>query len=54
VIHFFWDRILGTYRRPDAGQTRTNGTFSDRRYRMDFPPFEANAAVSPSLTARLP
>ena len=21
VIHFFWDRILGTYRRPDAGQT---------------------------------
>jgi sterol desaturase/sphingolipid hydroxylase (fatty acid hydroxylase superfamily) len=19
VIHFFWDRILGTYRRPDAG-----------------------------------
>ena len=22
VIHFFWDRILGTYRRPDAGQTR--------------------------------
>jgi sterol desaturase/sphingolipid hydroxylase (fatty acid hydroxylase superfamily) len=54
VIHFFWDRILGTYRRPDAGQTRTNGTFSDRRYRTDFPPFEANAAVSPSLTARLP
>jgi sterol desaturase/sphingolipid hydroxylase (fatty acid hydroxylase superfamily) len=26
VIHFFWDRILGTYRRPDAGQTQTNGT----------------------------
>jgi sterol desaturase/sphingolipid hydroxylase (fatty acid hydroxylase superfamily) len=25
VIHFFWDRILGTYRRPDAGQTQTNG-----------------------------
>jgi sterol desaturase/sphingolipid hydroxylase (fatty acid hydroxylase superfamily) len=22
VIHFFWDRILGTYRRPDAGQPR--------------------------------
>jgi sterol desaturase/sphingolipid hydroxylase (fatty acid hydroxylase superfamily) len=19
VIHFFWDRILGTYRRPDTG-----------------------------------
>jgi hypothetical protein len=26
VIHFFWDRILGTCRRPDAGQTQTNGT----------------------------
>ena len=26
VIHFFWDRILGTYRRPDAGQTQANGT----------------------------
>src|ERR1700730_19104441 len=26
VIHFFWDRILATYRRPDAGQTQTNGT----------------------------
>ena len=26
VIHFFWDRILGTYRRPDAGQTPANGT----------------------------
>jgi sterol desaturase/sphingolipid hydroxylase (fatty acid hydroxylase superfamily) len=26
VIHFFWDRILGTYRRPNAGETRTNGT----------------------------
>src|SRR6202011_21745 len=25
VIHFFWDRILGTYRRPNAAQTRTNG-----------------------------
>jgi hypothetical protein len=25
VIHFFWDRILGTYRRPDAAETRTNG-----------------------------
>jgi len=22
VIHFFWDRILGTYRRPDAGPKR--------------------------------
>jgi hypothetical protein len=26
VIHFFWDRILGTYRRPDAGQIQVNGT----------------------------
>jgi sterol desaturase/sphingolipid hydroxylase (fatty acid hydroxylase superfamily) len=26
VIHFFWDRILGTYRRPGAGQTQANGT----------------------------
>jgi sterol desaturase/sphingolipid hydroxylase (fatty acid hydroxylase superfamily) len=25
VIHFFWDRILGTYRSPDAGRTQTNG-----------------------------
>jgi sterol desaturase/sphingolipid hydroxylase (fatty acid hydroxylase superfamily) len=26
VIHFFWDRIFGTYRRPDAaGQTKANG-----------------------------
>src|SRR5271166_6438719 len=34
VIHFFWDRILGTYRRPDAGQTQMDGTFgpaSERR-----------------------
>jgi hypothetical protein len=23
VIHFFWDRILGTYRRVDAGQNHT-------------------------------
>jgi sterol desaturase/sphingolipid hydroxylase (fatty acid hydroxylase superfamily) len=26
VIHFFWDRILGTYKRPDAAEARTNGT----------------------------
>ena len=25
VIHFFWDRILGTYRGPDAGTNRANG-----------------------------
>ncbi len=22
VVHFFWDRMLGTYRRPDAGQIK--------------------------------
>jgi sterol desaturase/sphingolipid hydroxylase (fatty acid hydroxylase superfamily) len=26
VMHFFWDRILGTYRRPDAAETQANGT----------------------------
>src|SRR6202045_2902294 len=26
VIHFFWDRILGTYRSLDGGQTQTNGS----------------------------
>src|SRR5437667_7471018 len=31
VIHFFWDRILGTYRRPDAGQTHANGTLRTGR-----------------------
>jgi hypothetical protein len=44
VIHFFCDRILGTYRRPDAGQTQTNGT-----HRIPgpgrFPPFEADFSV---------
>jgi sterol desaturase/sphingolipid hydroxylase (fatty acid hydroxylase superfamily) len=25
VIHFFWDRILGTYRRPDTGWTDATG-----------------------------
>jgi hypothetical protein len=25
VIHFFWDRILGTYRRPDAGRIHAEG-----------------------------
>ena len=29
VIHFFWDRILGTYRRPDAGRTHANGPTED-------------------------
>jgi sterol desaturase/sphingolipid hydroxylase (fatty acid hydroxylase superfamily) len=31
VIHFFWDRVLGTYRRSDAGQTQLEP--SDRRAR---------------------
>jgi sterol desaturase/sphingolipid hydroxylase (fatty acid hydroxylase superfamily) len=31
VMHFFWDRVLGTYRRPDAGQTQTDGTFGSAR-----------------------
>jgi sterol desaturase/sphingolipid hydroxylase (fatty acid hydroxylase superfamily) len=31
VIHFFWDRILGTYRSPDAGQTQAS-----RRTLSDF------------------
>ena len=30
VIHFFWDRILGTYRRPDAGQLRRMEPFELR------------------------
>jgi hypothetical protein len=29
VIHFFWDRILGTYRRPDAGRTHANSPTED-------------------------
>src|SRR6266436_1471150 len=33
VIHFFWDRILGTYRRPDAGETHIRRIEpSDRGY----------------------
>jgi hypothetical protein len=34
VIHFFWDRILGTYRSPDAGQTQANGNPPDWRPRQ--------------------
>jgi hypothetical protein len=26
VLHFFWDKVLGTYRSPDVGQTETIGT----------------------------
>jgi sterol desaturase/sphingolipid hydroxylase (fatty acid hydroxylase superfamily) len=41
VIHFFWDRLLGTYRRPDAGQIQTNGTTLRIGGPGRFPPFEA-------------
>jgi hypothetical protein len=41
VIHFFWDRILGTYRRPDAGQTQTNGILRIGGPGR-FPPLEAD------------
>jgi len=44
VIHFFWDRILGTYRRPDAGQTQVNGTLRIGGPAR-FPPFEADSSV---------
>jgi sterol desaturase/sphingolipid hydroxylase (fatty acid hydroxylase superfamily) len=44
VIHFFWDRILGTYRRPDAGQTPANGTLRIGGLGR-FPPFEADSSV---------
>jgi hypothetical protein len=37
VIHFFWDRILGTYRRPDAGQLRR---MSHRGYRPGLAPMQ--------------
>jgi hypothetical protein len=30
VIHFFWDRILGTYRSPDAERTHANGPTEGR------------------------
>jgi hypothetical protein len=35
VIHFFWDRILGTYRSPDAGRTQTNTASSCVHVRQD-------------------
>src|ERR1700730_2797971 len=44
VIHFFWDRILGTYKRPDAGQTQANGTLRTGGPGR-FPPFEADSSV---------
>jgi sterol desaturase/sphingolipid hydroxylase (fatty acid hydroxylase superfamily) len=44
VIHFFWDRILGTYRRPDAAQTQANGTFRTGGLGR-FPRFEADSSV---------
>jgi hypothetical protein len=44
VIHFFWDRILGTYRRPDAGWTGTSGTVRIVRPR-GFSTFEAESSL---------
>src|SRR5262249_22735755 len=41
VIHFFWDRILGTYRRPDAAQTQANGTLRTGGLGR-FSPFETD------------
>ena len=35
VIHFFWDRILGTYRSPDIGQAQTIGNkLNDEPHRV--------------------
>jgi sterol desaturase/sphingolipid hydroxylase (fatty acid hydroxylase superfamily) len=33
VIHFFWDRLLGTYRSPDVGQVQSVGTSPDDNWR---------------------
>jgi hypothetical protein len=48
VIHFFWDRILGTYRRPDVGQTQANGTLRTGGPGR-FPPFETDAGIEVSM-----
>jgi hypothetical protein len=44
VIHFFWDRILGTYRRPDPELTETNETIRIGGLGR-VPPSEAGAPV---------
>ena len=49
VIHFFWDRILGTYRRPDAAQTQANGTLRTGGPGR-FPPFETDVGIEVSMT----
>jgi hypothetical protein len=49
VIHFFWDRILGTYRRPDAAQTQVNGTLRTGGPGR-FPPFETDVGIEASMT----
>jgi sterol desaturase/sphingolipid hydroxylase (fatty acid hydroxylase superfamily) len=36
VIHFFWDRILGTYRRPDPAQTQTSVHCNHMPWSADF------------------
>src|SRR6266699_3599333 len=49
VIHFFWDRILGTYKRPDAAQTQANGTLRTGGPGR-FPPFETDVDIEVSMT----
>jgi hypothetical protein len=49
VIHFFWDRILGTYRRPDAAQTQANGNLRTGGPGR-FPPFETDVGIEVSMT----
>jgi hypothetical protein len=44
VIHFFWDRIFGTYRGPDAEQTQANRTLRTGRPGR-FLPFEAGSSA---------
>jgi sterol desaturase/sphingolipid hydroxylase (fatty acid hydroxylase superfamily) len=35
VVHFFWDRVLGTYRSPDVGQAQTiEATLNAEPYRQ--------------------
>src|SRR5215472_15605980 len=49
VIHFFWDRILGTYRRPDAARTQANGTLRTGGSGR-FPPFETDVGIEVAMT----
>jgi sterol desaturase/sphingolipid hydroxylase (fatty acid hydroxylase superfamily) len=51
VIHFFWDRILGTYRAPDAELRRTN-EINRGRFGQTFP-FRGGLSSLVSLGASL-